>query len=92
VCVSVCAHVVVRRQTPKTVAEQVTSVIPRERPRGSIPQPGNLALPIQTTVTPRKRPSASNPQTPVTGAALLVELSAHICVCLLSVNISLSCV
>lgn len=61
--------VAVRRAAQKTAAvEQMTSVTPRDRPRSHmVPQPGNFALPIQTTVTPRKRPSASNPQTPVTG-------------------------
>ena len=74
--------IVIRRQTPRTAAEQVTSVIPRDRPRSHIvPQPGNLALPIQTTVTPRKRPSASNPQTPVTGTAVDLKFStSFVCV------------
>lgn len=59
------------RSAPKSTApsEQATSVIPRDRPKASLPpSAGSLALPIQTSVTPRRRPSASNPQTPVAPA------------------------
>jgi len=69
-----CVLVYSRPTAVKTAVDPVTSVIPRERPRSHVvPQPGNLALPIQTTVTPRKRPSASNPQTPVAGTDCCVE-------------------